>query len=382
MEGYWDNFYKSVDCAIEENFWGNLDVFRKSKLLGDPYVLQLESFGYNFGKNNPHPARLRGIMHVVDKQLHGYSKEHVLRPGKAFSVHGYIVFFSIGEPIPDDAKVLNLLEPHIFVSMLADGYFPIGDPIRKHTNQTLTEHDLAHMSGFISNPTYMSCIRQAFRIVDQKARVNKRIANALKDFNSLYSLRLYYVVEVLTEISDRDLLSERLQPLDIDKWYSLSDVQKFLLSTSKRPVVLYRYLSVLYGDLHSILNAFGGESRDLLNRRRKHKRRNPKSSIKSKFYGNSIYSQYLNARRALENIRSNHVVEFHDAIVNVHAPLIYALLGTAKMTIEEFVLECVHEVPRPESMLFRYMDGAFINKKDHLMWWAFCSPEYDKNMQD
>lgn len=36
--------------------------------------------------------------------------------------------------------------------MLAHGYFPIGAPIREHTNQTLCEHDIAHIAGFISNP--------------------------------------------------------------------------------------------------------------------------------------------------------------------------------------------------------------------------------------
>ena len=38
---FWDEYFRKVDENKDENFWGNLGIYKKSKLYGDPYVSKL-----------------------------------------------------------------------------------------------------------------------------------------------------------------------------------------------------------------------------------------------------------------------------------------------------------------------------------------------------
>lgn len=394
---YWTKFYSDVDRCIAENFWGSLGIFIKSKEYGDPYIQQLEAMGYDFsihGKPAPYEQSIQWVTSKLDKLVAegDIAEQDVLRPGKAFSDskdnHSTVCFKKIGEAVSPNLEPINLLTPDVFVNMLASGYFPIGEAIREHTNQTLAEHDLAHMAGFISNPNYMKAVRQGFNIVNNKCRHNPRIAKALTNFDSAYSLRLYYLIEVFTEVPEHK--KQRLQQLielPCNAMPNKDAITDFLLHKAQRPDELYRYLATLYSEFHSLVNALGGESRDVLNRRRKFHRGNTLggfydtvSTQTSKFAGNSIYAIFLNAKATLENVRSNHP-EFLNSVTEVHAPAIGSLIGTSQLSVEDWVLEAMkHETPRKDSKLYQYIGESGFWGEDHLLYQAYCSPEFDKDL--
>lgn len=186
LSPYWSRYFAEVDVSIEENFWGSLAIFKKTALYRDPYIVQMQEMGYNFndGEEEPAPfyASLSWVITEINRLIEqgSLSPENALWPAKAFEVKDEndavtVHFVSFGGEVPKDAKPLNLLTPDIFVQMLGEGYFPISEPIREHTNQTLAEHDLAHMAGFISNPRYMAAIRECFRRVAVKMENNSRV---------------------------------------------------------------------------------------------------------------------------------------------------------------------------------------------------------------
>jgi hypothetical protein len=137
--------------------------------------------------------------------------------------------------------------------MLSIGYFPIGAPIREHTNQTLCEHDLAHCCAFISSVEYMKEIKLGFQSIETKMKTNPKIAQALSQFDSLYSLRLYYMIEVFCIISNPMKLEKVLGLKICD--FSLQDpgkiypnVTNFLLKKSPSELNCY-----LYHEFHSLV---------------------------------------------------------------------------------------------------------------------------------
>lgn len=398
LSPFWIEYFNEVDDCINENFWGSLNIFLKTKFFHDPYIAQLEAMGYCFEEGHEKPARFYDSLNWIFQELQNHIDEErltdqdVLWPGKAFEIinesgEKTYCFVPIGGHVPENALPLNLLTPEVFVCMLASGYFPIGNAIREHTNQTLAEHDLAHMAGFVSSPNFTKAVREAFRRVLVKMQNNPRVANALKEFDSAYSLRLYYTIEVFTEIPKANL--EQLQalieiPLDID--VNKAYIDEFLLNKANEPAKLYHYLHNLYWAFHHLVNPLGGESRDVLNRRRKFNRDGTLGSFydnvsqsSSKFARNSLYSLFLNARASLENKRSNHP-DFRKTIVEIHAPFIGALIGTSQLEIEDWVLQCIEEIPDPESKLYRYFHDSGLWSQDHLILKAFCHPEYDKKL--
>jgi len=375
----WESFYEQQNQAHAENFFGNLTILRKAKLLGDPYVAQLERFGMDVVQRKPYD--FRQAIATVQSDLHAlvesgrWTSDDLISPAKAFRVHDEVRFLQFGDEIPADAQPLNLLSPIVFVDMLSQGYFPIGEPIREATNQTLAEHDLAHLCGFLSNPLYMSCVRDAFRQVATKVhdrrgpQTGARLRRALEHFDSLYSLRLYYLIEVFSEVraDKRTRLQQllgRALPLDMTFAEIRPRVHAHLQTLKRDPVLLYDYLDALYSEFYTIVNPLGGESRDIFNRRRKFQRGERLGSVydrfskfTSKFDGNSIWSLYQNACAALENVRSTHA-NYDETLESVHLPLIGALIGTSQLTIGDWVLQAVQELPDKESPLYKYLNES------------------------
>ena len=294
-------------------------------------------------------------------------------------------FIPVGGKVPENAIALNLLLPDLFVNMLSSGYFPIGNAEREHTNQTLGEHDLAHMAAFVSSPRYTKATREAFRRVGQKMKNNPRVLQALQSFDSAYSLRIYYTIEVFTEIAQGK--KERLQELielPLTMKVNKEMIDQFLLEKAQNPAQLYQYLAKLYWDFHYLVNPLGGESRDVLNRKRKFHRDGSLgsfydnvSALSSKFAQNSLYSLFLNAKAMLENKRSNHP-DFLKSITEVHSLLVGSLIGTSQLEIEDWVLECVEEIPNQNSKLYRYIHESGLWTDKNLLYRAFCEEDYDK----
>ncbi len=396
LSPYWREYFRSVDEAVEENFWGSLSILRKTEGYGDPYIPHLKAMGYCLEGPNPHPASFHEAISWVFAQVQGLidsgtlNERDVLWPAKAFSTQTAdgsprFHFVPFGAPIPTGAQPLNLLKPDIFVEMLSEGFFSIGEGVREHTNQTLCEHDLAHMSGFISSPRYMKSVREAFRRISIKMKKNPRVAAALKEFDSLYSLRLYYMIEIFTEIPESRMVDlQRLIELPLDDPPTREVISAFLRKKAERPADLYRYLATLYEEFHRLVNPLGGESRDMLNRRRKFHRGTTLGSFydgvstqTSKFDQSSIYAMFLNAKAALENKRSNHP-DFDRAIDEIHTPLIGALIGTSQLNVEEWVLQAIEEVPDPESKLYRYLHDSHLWNHKQILYIAYTDPQYDR----
>lgn len=396
---FWKEYFHTADSAIKENFWGSLATFKKAYQQDDAYAKQLTQMGYCFDKEKETPASfyqaitwtLEKLTHIVTSgQLH---ESDVLLPGKAFEIQENKqkkeIFVCLGGKIPPDAKELNLLPPNVFVNMLSQGFFPIGAPIREHTNQTLCEHDMAHIAGFISCLPYMKSVRHGFQKIKQKMQLNPTIETTLANFDSLYSLRLYYMIEIFSILPEKNKAPlEKLLGLKISD-FSLDQPEKiypkvvaFLMS--KNPSDLNQYLYHVYEGFDRIINPLGGESRDILNRTRKFGRGNQlgsfyskMSNLDSKFDGSSIYSLFLNAKAALENKRSNHS-DYEETIRLIHAPAIASLLGTSQLTVNDWVEQAVEEHPNKDSKLYKYICKTGLWNKSHVIYWAYGHPDYTK----
>jgi hypothetical protein len=399
LSPYWKEYFCGVDQNIQENFWGNLAIYKKTKLFKDPYIQQMECMGYNFDDGKEHPAPFYNSLKWVFQELQHLIEQgeltsnDILWPAKAFECvdeegNSFCIFVPIGGKIPENAISLNLLAPEVFVKMLSSGFFPIGNADREHTNQTLAEHDLAHMAGFISSPCFTKTIREAFRRVGEKLQANPKVLKALQSFDSAYSLRLYYTIEVFTEIPKQNLTQlQDLIEFPLNAELKKVFIDSFLLEKAKDPVQLYEYLSKLYWGFHSLVNPLGGESRDVLNRRRKFHRDGALggfydnvSMLSSKFSQNSLYSIFLNAKATLENKRSNHP-DFIKSITEIHSLIIGALIGTSQLEIEDWVFDCIEENPNPNSKLYQYIHDSGFWNENNLLYRAFSEPEFDKILE-
>lgn len=399
LPDFWKHYFTDANRAISENFWGNLSVLKRAYKHHDAYALQLKEMGYSFKEGVERYApfydtvnwALTKLNYLVNSSQ--VSEVDIIVPAKAFAIEQAgvkkVVYIPFGQAVPVGAIELNLLPPDVFVEMLAQGYFPIGAPIREHTNQTLCEHDMAHIAGFISHPNYMKAIRQAFQRVKVMMEENPAIKTALSNFDSLYSLRLYYMIEVFSIVSAssketlEDLLRLRVEDYSLDRPQEIYPrIVDFLLAAE--PANLNKYLYRLYEAFPSLVNPLGGESRDILNRTRKFGRGNQSgsfystmSNLDSKFDGSSIYSLLLNAKAALENKRSNHP-DYEKTIREIHAPLIGSLLGTCQLTVEDWVFEAIKEVPDKDSKLYKYIVGTGLWNKSHVLYWAYGHPDCTK----
>lgn len=392
----WKHYFEENDEAIRENFWGNLTILKNAEQSGDPYIQQLSQMRYCFQNGQEKPAPFYQSIKWVFDNLHRLidqgvlSTEDILWPARVFekvSKNGTIhyTYTIIGGEPPSSSRPVELVSPHIFVEMLAHGYYPVGSAIREHTNQTLSEHDLAHFGGFISCPEYMRCVREGFRRVFQKMSNSKRVRMSLENFNSVYSLRLYYMTEILTIIrSERKKELVALLEMDFSRPINFEKIVSQLEKRSARPDYLYRYLYRIYDQFHTLVNPVGGESRDILNRTRKFSRASRLGtfysdlpSTGSKFDGSSIYSLYLNGIAALENKRSSHT-DFRETLRKIHAPFIGTLIGTSQLTIEDWVLQSVEECPDPESKLYQYLCASGMWDDSHLIYLAHKTRDFDK----
>ncbi|CAH6419859.1 Hypothetical protein HVR_LOCUS940 [uncultured virus] len=375
---YWDEYFKSVNESIGENFYSSLRSYNEAKSLGDPYIPQLEAMGYSFELGNEYPAPFEKSLEWIAQN------SQVFQPAKAFLLppDNKVLFVTVGGDVPVGATPAHILSPDDFVLMLSTGYFPIGEAIREHTNQSIAEHDLAHMAGFVSNPHFAKCVQNAFRKVLIKMQTNPKLCEALTNFNSVYSTRLYYMIEIFTCISDEHLMNLLI---DIPDWRDINcnaeNISTILLEKSRDPVAFARYLQRLYGNFLRYVNPLGGESRDILNRQRKFSRGLVTGIYdkpgRSRFAGQSLYSLYLNGLAALENKRSTHP-DYQQSIIEIHTPFIGALLGTAKLSVDNWVLDTVEEVPNTDSPIYKYLYDSDLWDHEHPLVRAFCDPNYTK----
>lgn len=393
---YWKNYFLQVDQSIQENFWGNLTTLKHAEKQRDPYIQQQKEMGYCFQKGLEAPVSFYQALTWVFANIHRYLAQgtimtsDVLWPARVFIIPGKhgnknCLFRVIGSELPKHAIEVNLVPPDIFVEMLAKGFFPIGSAIREHTNQSLAEHDLAHFGGFISSPEYMRAVRIAFRNIYYKMKKNQRLKTALENFNSVYSLRLYYMIEIFTLIPEakKGNLQELLE-IAIDEQVNLNTIITLLEKKAKDPVGLYQYLYRIYDQFYELVNPVGGESRDILNRVRKFNRASrlgrfytQTTTLDSKFNGSSIYSLYQNGCAALENKRSTHD-DFLAALREIHAPFIATLIGTSQLTVNDWVMQAAEEFPDPTSKLYQYLCKSGIWTESHVIYWAYGCPNYTR----
>lgn len=426
MSQYFDceaykNWCEAIDVRVEEDFFAMLDVFQRNLTAGDSYAAQMRDMGFCFDNGRERPARFVDCLRYL--RTAGASAQ-VFQPVKIFckretklnGVHNgdFELSFTAPHGAPVDNRLyvanlytgiaiecfgdaslerMNLLKPDVFVALLADGLFPIGDPTRELTNQTLSAHDLAHLAGFLAAPDYASEMRRLFRHVDELLHHHDddmKLATALTNFDSHYSLRLYYLIEVVTEVRNVSLLEQTLgfavDAYSLDKACDgFADVKPQLqtMVQNMSPVQRIKYMRGVCKQFHNIVNPLGGESRDILNRKRK-QRRNPftvdgggrdlYSATNSKFARNSIYSLYYDVKEAIEESRSSHP-QYAQIVVPLFATFLAALIGTAQLSVADWIRGSLSPVPVVGTRLYRYVDALFDD--DHLFHKAFCSPHYD-----
>lgn len=395
---HWAKYFGDINRQKHENFYGNLRVMQHARYENDPYTLQLEAMGVQLMGPAPKTVPFEQMVAWINSQIDTLVQNKtlrecdVLRPGKAFRVNagpfkGQIVFKRLGEPLEANLVSLNLLTPDEFSQMLAHGYFPMGDATIEHTNQTLAEHDLAHMAAFVSAPLYMKTIRHGFAEVYRIMQSDPQIAEALKSFDSIYSLRLYYTIEIFTQVlpEKRDAIVRAIDIAHTTIPTQQEVTEALLARAAADPGEFSAYLRRIYDLYPSSFNALGGESRDLINRRRKFGRNKTQGSfypeidaLTSKFDGNSIYSLYQNALAALENKRASHP-DFCRSIVEIHAPFISCILGSSQISIPEWVEQAVKPVVEDGSVLREYFEKNFDAR--HAIYHAFCSREPAKRLK-
>lgn len=390
----WKIWFNEIDYSLQENFWGNLSIFRQADQKNDPYIRQQKEIGFSFKKNEEAPASFYDSIRWIFSQLRQLvqekrlSPDELILPARAFEVSDKTgtkktIFRIIGEPVPANSVAVELVKPDMFVAMLSQGYYPVGGAIREHTNQTLAEHDLAHLAGFISNQDYMRTVREGFRRVREKMRHNPALGNALKDYNSVYSLRIYYMTEIFTVIPEQNKPKlKKLLHMDLNQPANLNHIIGFLERKAEHPADLYCYLHNIYEHFNEIVNPLGGESRDILNRTRKFNRKSRLGDFysdladqRSKFDGSSIYSLHLNGYAALESKRSTHP-DFMRSLREIHAPLIGSLIGTSQLSVEDWVLQSVEEYPDPHSKLYQYLCRTGMWNTRHLIYLAHSIKDY------
>jgi hypothetical protein len=406
-----------IDERVQEDFYAMLDVYQRCLDKGDAYVAQMQRMGFDFGESirgSEAPTLFHYCLEVLRKDSKN-SGDCMFQPVKIFQTKGataiertlqggggyHVANLYTGQGIGcfDDATLqpLNLLKPDVFVLLLSQGLFPMGDPTRELTNQTLSAHDLAHLAGFVAAPHYAKEMRRLFQHVGTLLQHNAQVAAALENFDSYYSLRLYYLIEVLCEVRNVPLLERVLgytshtpsSYFEITNTFSVAD---FPLETAKAkfnqllrdmtPVARIKYMRGVCDKFHSIISPLGGESRDVLNRERKQKRapftfesgaENRYSAANSKFASNSIYSLYYRVKEALHELRSSHP-NYLETACQLYSTFLAALTGTAQLTVTDWVEGSLAPVPSKDTPLYRYVNGLF--DSDHLFWKAFCSPDY------
>lgn len=383
---YWKNFFDKAEQAIEENFWGNLSILKRAYRHNDSFTKQLTEIGFCFEDDNEKRASFYECIKWVFCKLNAIvenkilTKNEIFLPGKAFTDGKSVKFVIFGENFENSSNYseINLLTPKLFVEMLSSGLFPIGEPIREHTNQTLCEHDFAHLAGFIACPEYMKTLRTAF----QNIQMGSKIEEALQSFDSVYSLRLYYMTEIFSIISDVKKLEEILQlrlsdfPFDSKIYSKIKEKLK-----SMDPIALNKYLYNVYRKFPQVIMALGGESLDCLNRVRKMETRqtvsfySSMSNLDSKFHGSSIYSLWLNGLAALENIRSTHI-DYQKTIEEIHAVFIGSLIGTSQLKITDWVN--TDTAVNKKGNLYKYICESGLWNENHVLYVIYKESDFTK----
>lgn len=404
----WAVWKQGVNRQMAINFAANFKIYLKYLHSRDSFVLQLKKIGYDFDPNGtlkPSPFETvieyykREIQQLVDFGL--VKQDEILMPAKVFKDRSRDkhYFVPLWEEVPEEAKDVpeNLLTPDVFTTMLSEGYFPIGDEIIEHTNQSLAEHDAAHLLGFLDAPLYMKEVRKAFsrlgKMLNGEGITREeqlRMKQALKNFDSVLSLRLYYATEIFTSVKPENQKHVRaLLALPKGDKSTLDDVKEFIYQkfNEQGEAELYRYLTRVYEKFPEYFSASGGESRDVVNRDRKYNSKGATkggiypSKLVSKFDNQSIWSMVQNAEDALKYIRSSHA-NFHDVINEVHVRVIAALNQINQLDQSDWIKVASSLYVDKNSETYRYLCTSGIWNKSHILFWAFCSDEFDKVIHD
>ncbi len=403
---WWSWVTDPIQSSIDVNFYGNFSSYHRAYEQGDVYAKQLVEMGAVLGCDHGRhvactdihcfkPIYFPSAMHYLKEGLQGLIVpvlvlESLSKDGRGLG-QGYVDYFGseprdlltgnlVNHSLQGNEHVAwkpvsRILNPDEFVSLLARGCFVVGGPETGGTNQSLAEHDMAHLAGFLANPAYGRQVVSLFARV-KVAMLDPDIALALKRFDSILSLRLYYFVEVATAISPEQvtrlykLLS--ILKLQLDCLVKVDTVVERLETIGRSdPVGLFRFLHQVYAESSSLLEPLGGESRDINNRVRKHSRGFYSSTIEklSKFAGSSIYSLCLDGQAALERARPDHE-DFASALA-VHARYICTLIGTSRLTPADWADACLNTTEEG-TYLRRYLSETGIFDKSHAIYRTYC----------
>ena len=410
----WMPYIRAVQQSVDINFYGNISLLKEAEMAGDYYIPQLKRFGLNLAAGQESPVDYLKAINVIlssltdlrDRKL--VTDNDLLWPARMVKLadgqlqptplcQAAVIDDNSGNTSTSEQLLEDgVLSPIDFIRTLAAGFFPLGGDQVLHTNQSLAEHDLAHMTSFINNPTYMAAIRQmARRVLEQALNdFNKdkppvevgSVLAALNDFNSPFSLRIYYAVEayVCIDPGQKDKLQELLTIRDGNKtivrqlpldWSSVKSevVQEWLIESWRRvgDVQFMKSMSRVYEAYLSLTISLGGESLDLLNRARKFDK--PNKRMTGKYERSNIHYWHQKGLRCLRNIRPCHADNaFLNSIIKVHTPFIGALVGTSLLSIEDWVAASSEFTVDTNSPLYNYICQSGFWTSDSLLYTSFA----------
>jgi hypothetical protein len=149
--------------------------YRQALAQDDEYMLFLQNAGMSFGPGLIRAPSIARIFAYYDSQMKSLVERGVVSPDDVLEpVRLYrdgadqLIGLKFGSVVPDGYRVEkdSVLTTKEFMSLIARGQFPIGEPGTSAgvgLRHSMADHDLAHLAAFAAHPEYMAAFRKTLR---------------------------------------------------------------------------------------------------------------------------------------------------------------------------------------------------------------------------
>lgn len=369
--------------VAEANIRANLKYYLEAIKSRDPHIVFLERLGFKISlTGNIVVPKLSLIFEKISAEVEKLvangkiAREDALFPARVFiATDGEYLFLKFGESIPEGATpATDLLPDRIYYSMIAKGFFPVGEPSKKisrHAFFSVPEHDLGHFSVMLGDPSIMRSMRRSATQVMRRLPPGR--PNEFPDSGLVHKLnkRLYFSTELLSLFNpeDRGRLQKQLALPGMPKkrmhwlfkWIGSSNsgeeelitVQMTEKSLKKLDVSQFAdFVAALRSAYDANVRHIGGAAADVVHRAKDHPA-----------LARSIAALRKKLDRPLEEIDHRSV-----------AALRVALLELSQITPEEWIEESLSEKISEKSKLYRAVcrSGIWSDEPSNWIYRAYC----------
>lgn len=195
----------------------NLPLILSEKRRNNSHIFWLEKLGFQFEPELVIPP-FKTVIENYNRMTEKTARK--LTPVQTFRLRGQVIPVPYGENPPLGAILeKDLLSDKEYISLLSQGFFPIGESINilrngAHSN---LEHDLAHLTGFLEDPAYAESLVEGAKALS-KAIENQDIKLDHKG-GSILSNYLFRASEGALQIP-KELLPEILKRFQLTPYAS------------------------------------------------------------------------------------------------------------------------------------------------------------------